>query len=198
MDKKFNKQRNLGGIDDLWDDEYEPNGKLHAETHRQFLTRDEYGSIANASRAGTLYSIPYFLGTLLLIVFGQWGGLFAQILRLGALFLGLLASSGFLAYAICAFFVDGVSDQAPVGKVVELVIASLIFLPLSTCFSGLLLFWSSIPFRAQASRIGSLFIGLNGAFLVYCGYSFPVAIALMVIVSFLCVEWLSRKLLRLA
>ena len=46
--------------------------------------------------------------------------------------------------------------------------------------------------------MGALFTGLYGALLVYGAFSFPVAIALIVVVTFLCTEWLSRKLLRLA
>ena len=189
MDKKFNKQRNLGGIDDIWDDEYEPNGKLYESAHYRLTP---YVSV------GLLASLPFFLAMTVLIVFGQWSGLVAQLLRIASLSLGMLASLAFVAYAVAGFFSGAVSEQGPAGKIVELVIASLIFVPLLVSFVGLFVFWSSDLFRAQAARMGALFIGLHGAFLVYAGYSFPIAIALMVVVSFLCIEWLSRKLLRLA
>ncbi len=198
MDKKYNKQRNLGGIDDLWDDEYEPNGKLRDIAHDQLAPSAEYGNVANIARLGTLASVPFFLATILLIVFGQWSGLLAQLLRLGLLILGQLTSTAFLAYGVLGFFSVEVSQQNTVGSIVELVLAAIIFLPLLVSVLGMFLFWGSDMFRAQASRMGALFIGLQGAFLVYCSYSFPIAIALMVIVTFLCIEWLSRKLLRLA
>ena len=189
MDKKFNKQRNLGGIDDLWDDEYEPNGQLHEVAHKRLVPYVPDGLLA---------SIPIFILTVLLIAFGQRGGMFVQLLLLGSLGLGLIAATSFLGYAVAAFFADDFSQQGPAGKIVELVLAGIVFLPLLACLGGMLLFWGSDMFRAQASRMGALFIGLQGAFLVYAGYSFPVAIALIVIVSLLCIEWLSRKLLRLA
>ena len=189
MDKKFNKQRNLGGIDDLWDDEYEPNGRLHEVAHNRLVPYVSDGLLA---------SIPFFILTALLIAFGQRGGLFAQFLLLGSLGLGLAAATYFLGYAVAGFFADDISQQGSAGKIVELVLAGIVFLPLLVCLGGLFLFWGSDLFRAQASRMGALFVGLQGAFLVYAGYSFPVAIALLVIVSFLCIEWLSRKLLRLA
>ena len=147
---------------------------------------------------GLLASIPFFILTVLLIAFGQRGGMFVQLLLLGSLGLGLIAATSFLGYAVAAFFADDFSQQGPAGKIVELVLAGIVFLPLLACLGGMLLFWGSDMFRAQASRMGALFIGLQGAFLVYAGYSFPVAIALIVIVSLLCIEWLSRKLLRLA
>lgn len=198
MDKKFNKQRNLGGIDDLWDDEYEPHGKLRDIAHRQLISSNGSVSGVNLFRIGTLVSLPFFLITTFLIVCGQWSGLFAQILRVAGMGLGLLAATAALGYTIAAFFVPGLSDQNLLGAIVELTLATIVFLPVVFSALGSVILWNNAMFQAQASRMGALFIGLLGAFALFAAYSFPVAVALIVIVSFLSMEWLARKLLRLA
>ncbi len=199
MDKKFNKQRNLGGIDDLWDDEYEPTGWIHKTAHELLLPSSSLDQKINGHlRVGTLAATPLFLLAALLIAFGQSGGLFAQFVRVGGLVLGLAAVVPFAVYAVGNFFVGWDGQPGLAGKIVEVVLAGILVLPLLACVGGLFLFWKSEMFRAQASRIGSLFIGLYGALIVYAAFSFPVAIALVVVVAFLCTEWLSRKLLRLA
>ena len=198
MDKKFNKQRNLGGIDDLWDDEYEPANWIHRIAHEQHLPTDRFGPSAILARTGMLAAIPAFLVAFLLLAFGQRGGAFAQLVRVGGLIVGLAAATPFAVYSIWMLVDNEHGQPGLVGRIVEVALAGIVFLPLLACVAGLLVFWSSDQFRAQASRMGALFIGLYGAMMVYAAYSFPVAIALIVVVSLLCTEWLSRKLLRLA
>lgn len=51
---------------------------------------------------------------------------------------------------------------------------------------------------SQSLRILGLFIGVAAAAAVYAAYSFPVGIVVVVVAVLLSIEWLSRKLLRLA
>ena len=199
MDKKFNRQRNLGGIDDLWDDEYEPRAGLRDLLHYQvFDFPIGWSQTINVGRIGTLMALPAILLAALLILFGQRSGLLAQLFRILALMTGFLATLPFAIYAVANFFVEYEGQQGLLGKIVELSLSGIVLLPLFACVVGLFVFWSSDQFRAQASRMGALFIGLYAALMVYGAYSFPVAVALVVVVSLLCTEWLSRKLLRLA
>lgn len=66
--------------------------------------------------------------------------------------------------------------------------------PLAIVTAGLLIFGGG----SQTARILGLFVGVLAVAVVYAAYSFPVGIVVAVVALLLSIEWLSRKLLRLA
>jgi len=66
--------------------------------------------------------------------------------------------------------------------------------PLAIVTAGLLIFGGG----SQTARILGLFAGVLAVAVVYAAYSFPVGIVVAVVALLLSIEWLSRKLLRLA
>jgi hypothetical protein len=80
------------------------------------------------------------------------------------------------------------------GSVQTLPWWTILVLPLALVSGGLLI----LGRNSQTLRIVGLFVGLAASAVVYAAYSFPVGIVVAVVATLLSIEWLSRKLLRLA